>query len=196
MVACKLPPSDSPNLALLHPTQQEKVETWKLNGDSWRGTMPVQIYLRRESHLENQVFTRDGGVTFWILVDSTLPPNERPILASCESYRKRALVARAGKVEDVVSHGIGSVFCNPQYRRRGYAQRMMEELGKKLDTWNQEDGKRTDFTVLYSDIGKVCKSLRSCSMGAAPMTWALDVLFKIWLEAFPIKLYRVTANQQ
>ena len=158
MAVSKLPPSDSPNLALLHPTRHEKVETWKLNGDSWRGTMPLQTYLRRETHLENQDFTKDGGITFWILVDSTLPPNERPILASCESFRKRALVARAGKVEDVFSHGIGSVFCNPQYRRRGYAQRMMEELGKELDTWEQEDGKRTDFTVLYSDIGKVCKT--------------------------------------
>ena len=62
-------------------------------------------------------------------------------------------------MEDVVSHGIGSVFCNPDYRRRGFAQRMIEELGKKLDTWNQEDRKKTDFTVLYSDIGKVYKRL-------------------------------------
>lgn len=157
MAACKLPSSDSPNLALLHPTQQEKVETWNLNGHSWRGTMPLSIYLCREAHLENQAFTKDGGITFWILVDRTLPPNERPILGSCESLRKRALVARDGKVADVISHGIGSVFCNPEYRGRGYAKRMMEELGKKLDTWKQEDGRRTDFTVLYSDIGKVRK---------------------------------------
>ena len=155
--ACKLPPCDSINLALLHPTPEEKVETWKLNGASWRGSMSLPIYLRRETHLENQAFTKDGRLTFWILVDSTLPPNERPILGSCESFRKRALVARSGKVEDVVSHGIGSVFCNPEYRRRGYAQRMIEELGKMLDTWNQEAGKKTDFTVLYSDIGKVRK---------------------------------------
>lgn len=40
-------------------------------------------------------------------------------------------------------------------RGKGYAARMMKELGTKLDTWQQEDGKRADFTVLYSDIGKV-----------------------------------------
>ena len=159
MPACELPLSDSINLALLHPTQEEKVETWKLNGASWRGPMSLPIYLHREAHLENQAFTKDGGLTFWILVDCTLPPNERPILGSCESFRKRALVARAGKLEDVVSHGIGSVFCNPDYRRRGYAQRMLEELGERLDTWNQEDGKKTAFTVLYSDIGKVGRDL-------------------------------------
>ena len=160
MASHELPPSHSPNLALLHPTQEEKLETWKLNGASWRGTMSLPIYIRRETHLENQAFTKDGGITFWILVDSSLPPNERPILGSCESFQKRALVARAGRLEHVVSHGIGSVFCNPDYRRRGYAQRMIEELGMKLDTWNQEHGKKTDFTVLYSDIGKVCKRLR------------------------------------
>lgn len=156
MVVYELPPSDSPNLALLHPTQEERVEIWKLNGASWRGAMSLPTYLRREKYLENQAFTKDGGITFWILVDSTLPPNERPILGSCESFRKRGLVARAQKTEDTVSHGIGSVFCNPDYRRRGYAQRMIEELGKKLDTWNQVIGKKTVFTVLYSDIGKVC----------------------------------------
>lgn len=170
MAARELPPSDSPNLALLHPTREEKVETWKLNGASWRGTMPLPVYLRRETYLENTPFTKDGGITFWILVDSTLPPNERPILGSCESFRKRALVAKAQKLEDVVSHGIGSVFCNPDYRRRGYAQRMIEELGKKLDTWNQEDGKKTEFTVLYSDIGKVCKIIwGSCSGDTVPV---------------------------
>ena len=168
MVTHNLPPSDSPNLALLHPTQEEKIETWKINGASWRGAMPLSTYLRREMHLEDQAATRDGGMTFWILVDSTFPPNERPIFGSCESVQKRALVARAGKVEDVVSHGIMSVFCNPEFRGRGYAQRMMKELGKKLDTWNQEDGKTTDFTVLYSDIGKVCKRLGILFYGCGP----------------------------
>ena len=158
---------------------------------------PLSTYLRRETHLENQAFTKDGGITFWILVDSTVPSNERPILGSCESFRKRALVARAGKLEDVISHGVGSVFCNPEYRRRGYAQRMMEELGKKLDTWNQEDGKRTSFTVLYSDIGKVCKTIGSYATRAVPiLTKALDVLLKNGLETFPLKPCCIGARQQ
>ena len=153
--------------------------------------MPLSTYLRREMHLENQKFTKDGGITFWILVDSTLAPDDRPILASCESLRKRALVARAGKVEDVVSHGIGSVFCNPEYRRRGYAQRMMQELGKKLDTWNQYDGKRTEFTVLYSDIGKVCNRIVFFLRLRCNIDCALEILFDLWLESFSLEPYRV-----
>lgn len=151
-----LPPSDSLDLALLHPTPEEKIATWNMNGQAWRGRMDLPTYVRRETHLEDQAFTRDGGVTFWILVDISLPPNKRPILASCESLRKRALMARGnGLLKDITSHGIGSVFCDPAYRGRGYAQRMIIELGHKLDYWQQETGQRASFTVLYSDIGKV-----------------------------------------
>ncbi|MCJ1275773.1 hypothetical protein MMC21_003576 [Puttea exsequens] len=151
----ELPSSDSHTLALLNPTQEEKLATWKLNGSQWKGAMSLPTYLRRERHLESQEFTRDGGITFWILVDTLAHPNTRPILASCETLRKRALIARGdGEVEDMISYGIGSVFCNPDYRGKGYAQRMITELGKKLDTWQQKEGKRANFTVLYSDIGK------------------------------------------
>ncbi len=154
-----LPPSEATTLALLHPTAEEKIAIWNLNGQIWRGNMDLPTYIRREKHLENQAFTKDGGITFWILVDSTLAPNERPILASCESLRKRALIADGnGQVTDIVSHGIGSVFCNPEYRGRGYAQRMITELGNKLDNWQQKQGERTSFTILYSDIGKVGRS--------------------------------------
>lgn len=152
----RLPPSDSSDLALVHPTYEEKQATWRLNGEAWRGPMDITAYLRREAHLENQAFTRDGGIAFWILVETTLPPNARPILSSCESLRKKAIIAQKNhRVKDIVSYGVGSVFCNPEYRGRGYAQRMIKELGKKLDTWQEKDGERASFTVLYSDIGKV-----------------------------------------
>ena len=150
-------PSDSSRLALLHPTPEEKQAIWRLNGQAWKGSMDIPTYIRRELHLEVQAFTRHGGVTFWILVDTALPPNARPILASCESFRKKAMTARdACGISDIISHGIGSVFCNPEYRGRGYAQRMIQELGRKLDFWQQASGDRATFTVLFSDIGKVC----------------------------------------
>ena len=38
---------------------------------------------------------------------------------------------------------------------RGYAQRMMGELGKALRTHQIEGEEECLFTVLYSDIGKV-----------------------------------------
>ncbi|KAI9821854.1 MAG: hypothetical protein M1827_002436 [Pycnora praestabilis] len=145
------PDGKAPTLALVHPTPAEKLATWKLNGASWRGALSLDAYLRREVHLASQALTKDGGITYWVLVDTAV--KDRPILCSCETLRKKALVSRDGIVEEVVSHGIGSVFCPPDMRGRGYASRMMKELGKNLQVW-QTEGKKCLFTVLYSDIGK------------------------------------------
>ena len=156
--ASDLPPKDSPTIALVHPTPEEKIRTWELNGSSWRGQLSLEAYLRREEHLASQPFCRDEGMSFWILVDTASSSSSRAILASCESFRKRALIERPGKdVQEVVSHGIGSVFCNPEYRGKGYARRMMNELARQLDSWQQKSGEKAYFTVLYSDIGKVLK---------------------------------------
>lgn len=154
-----LPSSNSATLTLTHPTHAEKVAIWKLNGASWSGALSLPSYLRREEHLANQAFTRDGGLTFWILVDGSSPHSPdipRKILGSCETLRKRALMAtKEGNVEEVVCQGVGSVFCAPELRGRGYAGRMMGELGKELERWQQKEGTKCVFTVLYSDIGKV-----------------------------------------
>jgi len=151
-----LPDSKSPNLHLTHPTEEEKVETWTLNSTSWGGALSQQDYLEREEYLTKAPLARDGGVTHWILVDKELPPNRRPVLASCETLRKRSLVSRDGKLTEVVSHGIGSVFCDPEYRGKGYASRMMRELGQKLRTWQAgSKGKTCGFSALWSDIGKL-----------------------------------------
>lgn len=100
---------------------------------------------------------KDGGVTHWILVDHTLPPNERPILGSCETLRKRVLISKNSVVTEGITHGIGSVFCDPKYRGKGYASRMMKELGLKLKEWQTDKTQEEPdcpFSFLYSDIGK------------------------------------------
>lgn len=188
-----LPSSDSTSLDLLHPTPEEIEAIWRVNGQSWAGRLPMEAYVRREKLLANQDFTRDGGITWWVLVDATKPPNARPILSSCESLKKRALVARSnGRVEDVLGHGIGSVFCDPRYRNRGYATRMIHELGEKLNTWLQLDGAKTEFSVLYSDIGKV-----RC-IDARVALWLLigcpGILRKGWLETFHFQPYQSTTS--
>lgn len=157
-----LPKGDSPTLQLLHPTQEEKLIQFKLNGAEWRGALSLPAYLRREETLSKQALTQDGGITYWILVDTTLDGNPldpasgtRLPLASCESYRKRALVWHDSKLHETICHGIGSVFCASHLRKRGYAQRMMKELGKALRTHQMGEQKENLFSILYSDIGKV-----------------------------------------
>lgn len=157
--------------------------------------MDLTTYIRRETHLENQAFTKDGGITFWILVDTTLAPNKRPILASCESLRKQALIAKGdGQVKDIISHGIGSVFCNPDHRGRGYAQRMINELGKKLDNWQQKEGERASFTVLYSDIGKVGRLNQHSVPSHIVLICAIELLFKAGLACFYLQPHSPTSH--
>ena len=154
-VGADLPLSDSPNLGLCEQTCEEKIRIWKLNGKSWSGRLSVEDYLGREEHLGNQDLTRDGSIAYWLLTDLSKDPNERPILSSCESLKKRALVKQHDQdVEEVISFGIMSVFCDPALRGRGYAARMMKELGEKLDYKGQKQEQKTQFTILYSDIGK------------------------------------------
>ncbi|KAF1996869.1 hypothetical protein P154DRAFT_525293 [Amniculicola lignicola CBS 123094] len=155
-----LPDGSSPTLALVQPTDEEKLFQFKLNAVEWRGALSMEAYLRREEVLSQQSLTQDGGISYWILVDTSAKqnpldpaPSARLPLASCETYRKKALVCRDGQVQETVSHGVGSVFCAPNLRKRGYAQRLMQEVGKMLQTY-QTTEKECLFTVLYSDIGK------------------------------------------
>ena len=168
-----IPRGDSPTLVLVHPTEEEQLIQSKLNGAEWRGALSPAAYLRREITLSQQALTKEGGITYWILVDTALennPPDPqsgtRLPLASCETYRKKALVWRDGKLQEVVSHGVGSVFCGQHLRGKGYAQRMMKELGIALQTHQTED-KECLFTILYSDIGKVGQR---CTLGDASLT--------------------------
>lgn len=144
---------------ILEPANQVEYEqTWRLNADEWRGFLSEPSYLDRELFLANAEICKDGGATAWILTTEAgrLPLAEdgsRPILASCETNRKNAYVAKDGKLEKVISHGIGSVYTRREYRGKGYAAKMVSELGNKLDNFQQLKNKKGRFSVLYSDIG-------------------------------------------
>ena len=156
MDASNLPDGASPDLELVQVTPEEAKECFLLNSISWRGPLSIEAFLRREAHLASQEATVNGGLTGWILVDKRDVKSPRTVLSACESLRKRAFVARRGGVaKEVLAFGVGSVYCREEYRGKGYAVRMMKELSKKLESWQQEGGTKTDFSVLYSDIGKV-----------------------------------------
>ena len=150
----QLPSSRSPSLDIVQPSPQEIQHQLSHNGTAWRGALSFEAYVRREDFLASQGIAKDSGLTSWILIDTAVPASERVVLAGCETLRKRALVARQGKVSEVVCHGVCSVFAPPSFRGRGYAGRLIEELGKKLKTWQIEHNPCL-LSVLYSDIGKV-----------------------------------------
>ena len=149
-----LPDSDSPNLHLTHPTSDECVKIWTTTSTSWRDSLTPPLYVQEQLFLTTVPLARNNGMTAWILVEKDSLPNRRRILCSCESFLKRSLMSDpCGTIEKVIVHGIASVFCPPEYRRRGYARRHMIELAKVLRTWGSDQAKILG-SVLYSDIGK------------------------------------------
>ena len=149
-----LPHSNATTLQLSHPTPGEQIKIWTSSWASWGDSLDLPEYLKESQFLTTIPLARDGGMTMWILVDKNLPPDERPILCSCESLAKRARASDAdGNVGEVIVHGVASVFCPQEYRGRGYAARHMRELAKYLRLWQSDRG-RIVGSVLYSDIGK------------------------------------------
>lgn len=155
-MSSSLPSGNSPDLHLVVATPEEILAQQQANSDEWRGVLSLPAYLRREEILAEQDLTKDGGITAWALVYQ--PPGsgeqDRQVVCGCETIRKRAIVASNNTVEFVTVHGVCSVFCPPQFRGKGYAGRMMVDLGERLKTW-QSKGQPNLFSVLWSDIGKV-----------------------------------------
>lgn len=152
----QLPSASDSDLVLEPANRTEYEQTWRLNAGEWKGFLSDAAYLDRELYLGEADLTRDGNATGWILTSPNFAINEegsRPILSSCESLLKNAYLAKNGEVKKILAHGIGSVYCRPEHRGRGYAQRMMKELGAKLETWQQSKNITNLFSVLYSDIG-------------------------------------------
>lgn len=161
-MAATLPHRDSPEIYLAVATPEEIIAQQRANSEEWSGALDLPAYLRREEILVDQTLTRDGGLTAWSLVYQPAGSDEkdRQVLCGCETIKKRALVAFGNTVEAVTAHGVCSVFCPPEHRGKGYAGRMMADLGEKLRTW-QSNGQDNLFSVLYSDIGKVRQSITS-----------------------------------
>lgn len=166
-----LPSADAPSLTLALPTPEECRRVWTGHHQVWGGALSLEGYVKREFYLQTVPLAMNCGTTHWILTEAGLPPNERPIYSSCETLRKHGMAATlpAGAPEPVVvdgiAHGIASVYTDPAYRGKGYAGRMLTDLGEKLKTWQVESSahvdtaathpdKKTLFSVLYSDIGK------------------------------------------
>ncbi|KAF7196639.1 Lysine acetyltransferase [Pseudocercospora fuligena] len=149
-----LPDRLSPNLRLAQATEEEWLAQQLVNSDEWKGVLSLESYLKREKHLFSQDLTRDGGITGWVLIWEPDANGQRTVLCGCETINKRAFAARQGKVEEVISHGVASVYCPAQYRGKGYAGRMMAELGDRINSWQTDNGKPALFSVLFSDIGK------------------------------------------
>jgi GNAT superfamily N-acetyltransferase len=152
----ELPLATSQDLRLEPATDLEYAQTTYLNAGEWRGVLSMEDYLRREDVLQATNLCKEGKITGWILTSDALQKNadgSRPILAACESIPVHAYVAVDGKLTSIQAHGIASVYTRPEHRGKGYASRMMQDLGKRLEIWQSPNGEPNQFSCLFSDIG-------------------------------------------
>jgi GNAT superfamily N-acetyltransferase len=146
--------SNSPSLHLSQPTPDEQLRLWTTTAGTWGDSDQVPLWLGRFRYLTTIPLAKDGGMTMWILTDAEYPPCGRPILSSCDTILKRSVTCDGqGNTQDNIIHGIASVFTPPEYRRRGYAARLMKELATKLHGWQSEHTPCIG-SILYSDIGE------------------------------------------
>ncbi|KAL5048433.1 hypothetical protein BDW71DRAFT_177681 [Aspergillus fruticulosus] len=169
MDTAQLPPSTSQTLTLAHPTRAEIEQIWGQTSALWTDALTVPQYLEEYAYLLTVPLAREHGITQWVLVESSNNQTEtdddlnqregkRTVLASCETFRKRALIASRHTsgtekgCSDVLVHGVASVFCDPRFRGRGYASRLLKELNHILPIWQTDEEARCVGSVLYSDI--------------------------------------------
>jgi hypothetical protein len=149
-LAKDLPSPNSEHVVLVQATPEERSHQVACNGVFWRGVLSHEAYIGRENHLAAQDLVKNDGMTTWVLVDQQNPAKRR-VLCGCETFRKKALVAHNGVIRETVCHGVGSVFCPVEHRGKGYAARMIKDLGEILRTWQTDTSL---FSILFSDIGK------------------------------------------
>ncbi|KAL9046371.1 MAG: hypothetical protein Q9214_000782 [Letrouitia sp. 1 TL-2023] len=149
-----LPASQSCSLVLVNPTDEELEVIYRLSFAEWGDALTLPQYLEESHFLAKVPLAKNGGMTSWVLTAKDWLPNQRPILASCETFRKRAFMSnKEDQMSENVVYGIASVFANPDYRRRGYGARLMNELAKMLPKMHH--GPLLSIgSILYSDIGK------------------------------------------
>ena len=125
-----------------------------MNFAEWGDSLTLTQYLEESDYLQEVPLAKDGGMTSWILTDRTMNPGQRPILGSCETFRKRAFITNTkGVLSEGIVYGIASVFVDPNHRRQGYGTRLMHELAQAIPKWHVGCFFPT-ASILYSDIGK------------------------------------------
>ena len=150
----QLPDSQARSLDIETPTEEELELICKLNFAEWGDALTLPQYLEESKFLTKVPLAQNGGMTSWILTDPDRLPNQRPILASCEIFKKRALMLNEeAQMSEKMIYGIASVFVDPKYRHRGYGTRLLYELAKMLP--KMPSGPLHSIgSILYSDIGK------------------------------------------
>lgn len=150
-----LPAATSPSVVLVQANPQQQEASWRANHSSWAASLTVEQHIERETWLLSIPLNRNGGLVPWILSDTSCSDSDRPPLSSLETIRKPAIYRdpKDGVVKDVTAYGIASVFTLKEYRGRGYASKLMDQIGSELASRQAASPGAAQFSILFSDIG-------------------------------------------
>ena len=84
----------SSDLCLAHPTPGECEAIYRMSFVEWGDALTLDEYLEESKFLQSVPLAKDNGMLSWILTDGS-PPDRRPILCSCETFFKSALIANS-----------------------------------------------------------------------------------------------------
>ncbi|KAG9124915.1 hypothetical protein FRC07_009747 [Ceratobasidium sp. 392] len=163
-------------MAVEHPLDQlilrpasraQEIESRKRSSVEWAHWLTLEEYLKRDEEAEILDHAKDGKLTTWVLVPAT-NPETLDFMCACETYQRNALLLPANTAKSIpaIGYGIASVFTPSQFRRKGYAARMMSLLHFAIAkpaglpafpaTWGTPPTRRQSLgivSVLYSDVG-------------------------------------------
>lgn len=137
-----------------------------------------------------------GRFKSWALVRRSEAENpDCELLSHCETYRRPAMVSDANGVRRRKSYGIASVYTPEQFRKQGYARRMLQLLHYVLapteamppfpEAWGAKPVAYLGdaaFSVLYSDVGP--EIYASCTIGESKPGWVKEPTMKrVWTLA-------------
>lgn len=137
-------------VVLANATQDQMIESWRLNSTEWGDDLTPEQHIGREQAQYATYADGKKSQTNWILLEDE---KIQDILSACESLLRPAVVSHVVDGKRTVTHGngygIASVFCRASYRGRGYATKMMAMVSERL--------RQDDFLggALWSDIGPV-----------------------------------------
>lgn len=146
------------NLKLELVTDQEIIDyTTSQSSDTWKGRLSVEEYVQKQYHTTNSALASQDpkkftGLFVFVFKNLDLPDTDKfsQIVSSCETMNRMAYIVKDGEIKELVAPCIGSVYCIPDHRKRGYTAKMIDALNRY---W-EERLPNESFMFLYSEIGE------------------------------------------
>ncbi|KAK6088010.1 hypothetical protein SCUP234_01076 [Seiridium cupressi] len=126
-------------------TFEQRAQCCKLAAIEFGAPLTTFDYLEREQYLGDLALTRNNGWRFWCLYLAT---NLEVVLATCKTIRRDIIVRDAKGVREERGYCIASVVTNPQFRGRGLASLLLEQIAAWIDGPGDAYA-----SMLYTSIG-------------------------------------------